>query len=48
MTEGGTGGHTWPEPLNDIGAMLHNSLVHGHASRSCRGRLQKGGPVNTV
>jgi O-glycosyl hydrolase len=32
MTEGGTGGHTWPEPLNDIGAMLHNSLVHGHAS----------------
>jgi O-glycosyl hydrolase len=32
MTEGGTGGHNWPEPLNDLGAMLHNSLVHGQAS----------------
>lgn len=32
VTEGGTGGHEWPAPLDGIGAMLHNALVHGHAS----------------
>jgi O-glycosyl hydrolase len=44
MTEGGTGGHTWPEPLNDIGAMLHNSLVHGHASAFVPWQITESGP----
>jgi len=32
MTEGGTGGHTWPEPLSGIAAAIHHSLVSGNAS----------------
>lgn len=33
MTEGGTGGHDWPEPIRQgLGMALHNSLVAGHAS----------------
>ncbi|MGD2175423.1 MAG: hypothetical protein PVJ27_08475, partial [Candidatus Brocadiaceae bacterium] len=33
MTEGGTGGHEWPEPLHQgIAAAIHNSLVAGHCS----------------
>lgn len=32
MTEGGTGGHTWPEPLTAVAAAIHNSLVYGNAS----------------
>ncbi|MFN4242009.1 MAG: hypothetical protein ACK4PI_02105 [Tepidisphaerales bacterium] len=34
MTEGGTGGHAWPEPVreNGVGAGIHNALVAGHAS----------------
>ncbi len=32
MTEAGTGDHTWPDPLNGIGAQLHASLVEGQAS----------------
>jgi O-glycosyl hydrolase len=32
VTEGGTGGHDWPEPLQGAAAMMHNALVHGHAS----------------
>jgi glucuronoarabinoxylan endo-1,4-beta-xylanase len=32
ITEGGTGGHEWPAALNEIGAMLHGSLVGGNAS----------------
>ena len=32
VTEGGTGGHDWPQPLGGAAAMMHNALVHGHAS----------------
>lgn len=32
ITEGGTGGHAWPQPLTGLAAMLHNALVAGHAS----------------
>jgi glucuronoarabinoxylan endo-1,4-beta-xylanase len=32
ITEGGTGSHEWPAALNEIGAMLHGSLVGGNAS----------------
>ncbi len=33
MTEGGTGGHEWPEPLHQgVAAAIHNSLVAGHCS----------------
>jgi|GEM_PF-483868 len=32
VTEGGTGGHTWPEPLNGTAAFFHNNLVFGNAS----------------
>lgn len=34
MTEGGTGGHAWPEPVKDtgVGAGIHNALVAGNAS----------------
>lgn len=32
ITEGGTGSHDWPAALNQIGAMLHGSLVGGNAS----------------
>lgn len=33
MTEGGTGGHDWPQPLHKgIAAAIHNSLVAGNAS----------------
>ncbi len=32
MTEGGTGGHDWPEPLSGVAAGVHNSLVNGNAS----------------
>jgi O-glycosyl hydrolase len=33
MTEGGTGGHEWPEPLHQgVAAAVHNSLVAGYAS----------------
>ena len=30
ITEGGTGGHKWPEPLTGIAAAIHNAAVHGH------------------
>ena len=33
ITEGGTGGHDWPEPIqNGIGNALHNALVAGNCS----------------
>ena len=32
MTEGGTGGHGWPEALNGVAAAIHNSLVAGNCS----------------
>lgn len=33
ITEGGTGGHDWPEPIQKgIGNALHNALVAGHCS----------------
>lgn len=32
ITEGGTGGHDWPQAMNGIGAMIHNALVGGNAS----------------
>jgi glucuronoarabinoxylan endo-1,4-beta-xylanase len=33
MTEGGTGGHDWPQPLHKgIAAAIHNSLAAGNAS----------------
>jgi len=33
ITEGGTGGHDWPEPIRDgIGNALHNALVAGDCS----------------
>lgn len=33
MTEGGTGGHDWPEPLHKgVAAAIHNALVAGHVS----------------
>jgi O-glycosyl hydrolase len=32
ITEGGTGVHSWPGAMNDIGAMIHNSLVGGNVS----------------
>jgi len=33
MTEGGTGGHDWPAPIeNGLGMAIHNSLVGGNAS----------------
>jgi O-glycosyl hydrolase len=33
-TEGGTGGHEWPQPIKGggVGPALHNALVAGHAS----------------
>lgn len=32
ITEGGTRGHDWPEPLTGIAAQIHNSLVRGGVS----------------
>jgi O-glycosyl hydrolase len=33
MTEGGTGGHEWPKPLEKgVAGAIHNSLVAGHCS----------------
>ncbi len=32
ITEGGTGGHDWPEPLHNIAAATHNTLVHGNVN----------------
>ncbi len=32
ITEGGTGGHDWPRPINGIAAAVHNSFVHGGVS----------------
>lgn len=33
MTEGGTGGHNWPEPLHKgVAAAIHNSLAAGNCS----------------
>ena len=32
ITEGGTGGHDWPEPVGGMAMCLHNALVHGNAS----------------
>ena len=33
ITEGGTGGHDWPEPIeNGVGNALHNALVGGNCS----------------
>ncbi len=32
VTEGGTGGHAWPEPLKGVASAIHNSFVHGNAS----------------
>lgn len=29
ITEGGTHGHEWPEPVTGIAAQIHNSFVHG-------------------
>lgn len=32
ITEGGTGGHFWPEPLEGVVAYFHNNMVQGQAS----------------
>ena len=32
ITEGGTGGHRWPEPLSGIAAALFNAVVYGQAA----------------
>jgi len=32
VTEGGTGGHEWPEPLTGVASAIHNNFVHGNAS----------------
>ena len=32
VTEGGTGGHDWPAPVNGMAMCLHNALVAGNAS----------------
>ncbi|MGF1483791.1 MAG: glycoside hydrolase family 30 beta sandwich domain-containing protein [Opitutales bacterium] len=32
ITEGGTGLHQWPAPLEGVAAAIHNSFVHGNAS----------------
>ena len=32
VTEGGTGGHDWPAPVNGMAMCLHNALVWGNAS----------------
>lgn len=32
VTEGGTGGHEWPEPLTGVAAAAHYAFVSGHAS----------------
>ena len=32
MTEGGTGGHDWPEPLTAVASGMHNAFVAGNAS----------------
>ncbi|HEY0868241.1 MAG TPA: hypothetical protein VGE01_12720 [Fimbriimonas sp.] len=34
VTEGGTGGHDWPEPVGEkgVGAAIHNAFVAGNAS----------------
>ena len=32
VTEGGTGGHDWPKPVNGMAMCLHNALVYGNAS----------------
>lgn len=32
ITEGGTGGHNWPQPLKGVSAFFHNNLVYGNAS----------------
>ena len=32
ITEGGTGGHDWPQPVGGMAMCLHNALVWGNAS----------------
>ena len=32
VTEGGTGGHDWPAPVDGVAMCLHNALVAGNAS----------------
>lgn len=32
ITEGGTGGHHWPEPLTGIAAAIYNAAVYGNVS----------------
>jgi O-glycosyl hydrolase len=44
MTEGGTGGHDWPEPVTDgAGIALHHALVAGHASAFVPWQISGGG-----
>mgnify|MGYP006281889055 FL=1 len=48
MTEGGTGGHKWPEPLNEgVASAIHNSLVAGHCSAFVPWQIVSRGDANT-
>ncbi len=48
MTEGGTGGHTWPEPIGGVATGVHNSLVYGHTSAFVPWQVSSpGGKENT-
>jgi len=44
MTEGGTGGHEWPQPLNQVAAAVHNSLVAGNANAFVPWQVASGEP----
>lgn len=44
VTEGGTGGHEWPQPLNGMAMSIHNALVHGNASAVVPWQVSEGEP----
>ena len=45
MTEGGTGGHEWPEPLHGgVVPAIHNAFVAGHASAFVPWPISEGRP----
>ncbi|CAN5709774.1 hypothetical protein BH11ARM2_BH11ARM2_34280 [soil metagenome] len=46
VTEGGTGGHAWPEPVRQkgVGIAIHNALVAGNASAFVPWQFAEGDP----
>ena len=44
ITEGGTGGHRWPEPLTGIASAIHNSAVYGNVEAFTPWQIAGGGP----